>query len=64
MTDLTLAAALLDTEQKARRLKHGRLTLVLEKFDQHCTDWRIHVDAMTEADMQRLMEERPRGWRR
>lgn len=63
-SDLTLSAAIMDAEAKARRMKHGRLTLVIEKLDGYCADWDVHVDALTEGDVQRLMEQRPRGWRR
>ena len=64
MTDLTLEAALTDARIKAQRLKHGRLHLWVERFDGCSVDWGVRVDVMTERDVRRLMEERPRGWRR
>lgn len=63
-TDLTLEAAFLDAHQKAKAMKHGRLVLEIEKFDKCCTDWDVRVEPFTQHEVERLMRERPRGWRR
>lgn len=63
-TDLTLEAAFLDAHMKAKAMKHGRLVLVVEKFDKCCTDWEVKVEALNAADIDRLMRGRPRGWGR
>lgn len=44
-----------------RRLVRGRLVLVIEKVDGRVADYRQEVDALTTADYERLMRERPRG---
>jgi hypothetical protein len=62
-SDLTLSAAFMDAQAKAVRMKHGRLTLVVEKLDGYCEDWNVHVDSLNTADVERLMRTKPKGWR-
>lgn len=57
--DAALEMAFGESKSKAKRMKHGRLVLVLEKVDGRVRDWWIDTNALTTRDVDRLMRERP-----
>ena len=62
--DITRDAALLEYGTRLERMVHGRLVLVCEKHDGHVADWWIDDDDLIQGDYDRIMREKPKGWRR
>ena len=57
--DVALEQAFGAAKAEAKRIRHGRLVLVLEKMDGRVIDYWQETDALTTADMERLMAARP-----
>lgn len=58
--DATLEIALNECRMACRRQPHGRVVLVLEKLEGQVADFWVHEDELTESDVRRIMEAKPR----
>ena len=61
--DLGLEQAVGELRARANGLPHGRVILTLCKLEGRVAYHRVDTDHLTEDELRRLMEERPRGWR-
>lgn len=61
--DLQFDVAVAKARQYCERLKQGRVTLVLHRYDGETVDHEVDADSLTEEEIDRLMREKP-GWKR
>lgn len=62
--DLELEEAIERLRDRVRRLTRGRVIAVVERVGAVTVCYRVDVDPMTEGDVERLMQEKPRPRRR
>jgi hypothetical protein len=62
--DPALELALSDASRRAEWLRTGRVTLELHLLAGYVIEHRTTWDRATEREVRRVMEERPRGWKR
>jgi hypothetical protein len=62
--DPALETALSDTRRRAEWLRTGRVYLELHKLAGQVIEHRVTEEHTTEREVERVMQEKPRGWRR
>ena len=62
--DPALELALADVRRRAQWVRTGRVYLELHKLAGVVVEHRVVEDGMTEREVERVMQERPREWRR
>lgn len=61
--DVELEEAIGRLRERTRRLKRGRITLEVHRFNGVTVEYRIREDCMTEQEIERVMQEPPKGRR-
>ena len=59
LTDLELEVAIADLRGYCSRLSHGRVTLVVDRYDRQTIAHHLEADRLTTNDLERLMREPP-----
>ena len=62
--DVELEEAIERLRDRVRHVSHGRGIVVVERFRDETMGYRLEVDPMTEAEVQWLMQAKPKSWRR
>lgn len=58
--DAELEEAIERLRERAKRLKRGRITLEVHRFNGVTVEYRIREDCMTEQEIERVMQEPPK----